>query len=70
MGAHQPLDAVTTDLDAGTLERRPRAPVAVAVMVGRMRGLDPLHQPLVSDGSRRPLAAGALVVGGRRHAQV
>ena len=57
------------DLLAGALQRLPHAPVAVGVVVGRVHLADPLEQPLVLDRARRALAAGALVVGGRRHAQ-
>jgi hypothetical protein len=52
LGAHQPLDAVTTDVDARPLELKPRPPVAVAVIVGRLHGLDLAEQPLVSDRPR------------------
>src|SRR5215207_9688006 len=41
----------------------------VGVVVGRVQLADPGEQPLVLDRSRRPAAAGALVVRGRRHAQ-
>jgi hypothetical protein len=69
MGAHQPLHAVATDLDALALERQPAATVAIAVKVGGVQTLDLLQQPLVPDRPRRALAAGALVIRGRRHAQ-
>ena len=52
MRAHQPLDPVAADVDARPLERQPHPPVAVAVIVGRVHGLDLLEQPLVADGSR------------------
>jgi hypothetical protein len=61
--ARQPLDAVAADVDAGALERQPRAPVAVTVIVGRVHGLDLAEQPLLSDGPRRALARGALIIG-------
>jgi hypothetical protein len=67
--AHQALDAVAPDLVAGPPQRLPRAPVAVGVVVGRMGRADELEQPLVLDAPLRARARGALVVGGRRHAQ-
>ena len=50
--AHQPLDAIAADLDTLALELKPGSPVAVAVIVGRVHGLDLLEQPLFADGSR------------------
>jgi hypothetical protein len=67
--AHQPLDPAARDLLAGAQERLPHPPVAVGAVVGFMHLADASQQPLVLDGSRAALAAGALVVGGRRHAQ-
>jgi len=69
VGAHQPLDAVAADVDALALERQPRSAVAIAVVVRGVHPLDALKQPLVADRSRAALAALALVVGVRRHAQ-
>jgi hypothetical protein len=69
MGAHQALDAAARDVLAGAQQRLPHPPVAVGVVVGRVQLTDPLEQPLVLDGSGAALAAGALVIGGRRHAQ-
>ena len=50
-------------------ERLPHPPRSVGVVVGRVQLADPRQQPLVLDRSGRALAGGALVVGGRRHAQ-
>src|SRR4051794_20719267 len=50
-------------------KRLPHPPVAVGVVVGRMDLTDAIEQPLILDGASRPLAVGALVVGGRRHAR-
>ena len=69
VGAHQPLDAVAASVDALALERQPRPPVAVAVVVGAMQALDAIKQPLVPEGPCGSGARGAVVVGGRRHVQ-
>jgi hypothetical protein len=50
--AHQPLDPVTTDLDARALERQPRPPIAIAVIVRGVKLLNSLEQPLIADDSR------------------
>jgi hypothetical protein len=67
--AHEPLNAAARDRLAGAHECLPHPPVAVGVVVGRVELADALEQPLVLDGSGTTLAAGALEVGGRRHAQ-
>jgi hypothetical protein len=67
--AHQPLDAVATDLDAFPAQRLPRPPVPVGVVVGRVQALDALQQPLVADDASGSRTGGALVVRGRRHVQ-
>ena len=69
LAAHQPLHAITADRDAVTPQRQPGPPVAVGVVVGAVDALELLEQPLVLDRAPRPLAAGAVVVRGRRHAQ-
>jgi hypothetical protein len=45
--AHQALDAVAADVLSGAQQRLPHPPVAVGVVVRRVRGLDELQQPLV-----------------------
>jgi hypothetical protein len=69
VGAHQALDAVTADVLAGAQQRLPHSPIAVGVVVGGVRLPDPVQEPFVVDGTLAALAAGALVVGGRRHVQ-
>jgi hypothetical protein len=56
MRAHQPLDPITTDRHAFATQRQPHAPIAVAVRVGRVHGLDLAEPPFVADRSRRSLA--------------
>jgi hypothetical protein len=57
VGAHQPLDAIATDIDALAAQRLPRAPVTVGVVVGGVHAFDLADQPLVLDArrDRRPL---------------
>jgi hypothetical protein len=69
LAAHQALDAVTADVLASPQQGLPGAPVAVGVVVGRMHLADAPKQPLVLNDAIGPLPGGALVVGGRRHAQ-
>jgi len=54
--AHQPLDAIATDLDSLAAQRLPRAPVAAGVVVGRVQALDALKQPRLADGACGALA--------------
>ncbi len=69
MNTHQPLDVVAPDRFASALQRLPSPPVTVSAVVGGMDLLDASEQPLVLDDTPRALTGGALVVGGRRHAQ-
>jgi hypothetical protein len=69
VGAHQPLDPVTPDRFAGPPERLPHPPIPAGVVVGRARLADDREQPLVLHGPSRAPPGGALVGGGRRHAQ-
>jgi hypothetical protein len=69
MLAHQPLDAITTDAFAGAPQRLPHPAVAVGVVVGGVDLADAVQEALVAGHARRSLAAGAVVVRGRRHAQ-
>jgi hypothetical protein len=66
---HQPLDAVSADVDAPALQRQPRPAIAVAAVIRDVDLLDAREQSFVSHGARRAPSGGALVVGGRRHAQ-
>jgi hypothetical protein len=67
--AHQPLHPAARDLLAGAPQRLPHAPVAVGAVVGRVQLADAPEQPLVLHRPRGAPSGGALVVGGRRHAQ-
>src|SRR5215208_6927765 len=67
--AHQSLHPATPDPLAGTPERLPHPPGAVGEVVARIDPPDQLEQPLVLEPALRQLAARALVVRGRRHAQ-
>src|SRR5204863_9009052 len=67
--AHQPLDPAAADLLARPLQRLPHPPRPVGEVVGRVDLADQLEQSLVLKPAGRPLASGALVIGGRRHAQ-
>ena len=69
VGAHQALHPAARHPLAGAPKRLPHAPVAVGVVVLSVQLTDPAQQPLVLDRPSRPLSLGALVVGGRRHAQ-
>ena len=69
VGAHQALHAAAWDRLAGPPQRLPHPAIAVGVVVGRVERTDASEQPLVLDGPLRARPVGALVVGGRRHAQ-
>jgi hypothetical protein len=66
---HQPLHLTPRDLLAGTLQGLPHPPVAVGLVIGHVHLTDPRQDAFVADRAGGLLAAGALVVGGRRHAQ-
>ena len=60
--AHQPLDAVTPDVDAGAPQRELHLAVAVGLEVLLVDLADHRHQLLIGDRPRRTPAGGALIV--------
>jgi hypothetical protein len=69
VGAHQSLDAAATDLGAGTPQGLPHPPRSIGEVVGSVDLADPIKQPVIVNRALRSRAGGALIVGGRRHAQ-
>jgi hypothetical protein len=67
--AHQALDAAAPDLGAFTPQGLPHPPRSIGEVVGSVDLLDPLEQELIVHRALRSRAGGALIVGGRRHAQ-
>ena len=67
VSAHQPLDAVTTDLDSPPSQREVQLAVAVGLEVLGVQRADRRDELLVGDRAGRPPAGGALVVRRARH---